>query len=452
MKAGDFERLNETIRELEERARGYGLDFFDMRYEVCPPDVVYTIAGFGMPTRYAHWSFGKQYYRQKLDFDLGLSRIYELVVNNDPCYAFLLDANSVLQNEVIVAHVLGHSDFFKNNSRFRHTNRQMVETMAVTANRFRGYEQRYTAQRVEEVLDAALSIQEHLDPYPFAGQSRDADHAGISNANNAASGANGSSASNGFDALSETTGSNDVKAYREKDLLRFIAEHSPYLEEWERDVVSTVRQEMHYFWPQLETKIMNEGWASYWHNRLMRDLELNEGDALDFAKMTAGVTQRNPFSLNPYHLGLALWTSIEQRYGREAMFEIRECDSDVSFLRNYLNQDVVDECQLYLYQRRGSEYVITETNVEPIRDMLVNLRTNCGFPTLFVEDAERSNRAGGLQLVHAFEGQELDPKYIERTLPRVYRLWGSTVTLTTVLDGREVRFIYDGEKTARRVV
>lgn len=446
MKPGDFDRLMETIRELEERARGYGLDFFDMRYEVCPPDVVYTIAGFGMPTRYAHWSFGKQYYRQKLDFDLGLSRIYELVVNNDPCYAFLLDANTVLQNEVIVAHVLGHSDFFKNNSRFRHTNRQMVESMAVTANRFRGYEQRYTIPRVEEVLDAALSLQEHIDPYPGSGES------GVAQKETSGSNVQERGEKVGTSSHEGKVGALSHEGKVEKDLLRFLAESSPHLEEWERDILFTVRQEMLYFWPQLETKIMNEGWASYWHNRLMRDLNLNEDDALEFAKMTAGVTQRHPFSLNPYHLGLAMWTDIERRYGREAMFEIRECDSDVSFLRNYLNQDVVDECQLYLYQRRGNEYVITEKGVDAIRDLLVNQRTNGGFPTLYVADASRTATSGALHLVHAFEGQELDPKYIERTLPRVYRLWGSPVVLTTYMDGRQIDFSYDGERTARKVV
>src|SRR5579871_4037636 len=102
MKLADYRRLEKTIVWMEAKARAYGLDFFDMRYEICPADVVYTIAGFGMPTRYSHWSFGKQYYRQKLDFDLGLSRIYELVVNNDPCYAFFLESNTVLQNEMIV--------------------------------------------------------------------------------------------------------------------------------------------------------------------------------------------------------------------------------------------------------------------------------------------------------------------------------------------------------------
>lgn len=433
MKSGQVARLQHTIERLEERAQQYGLDFFPMRYELCPPDVVYTMAGFGMPTRYSHWSFGKQYYRQKLDFDLGLSRIYELVVNNNPCYAFLLDSNTVVQNEMIVAHVLAHSDFFKNNTRFRQSNRQMVETMAVTAERFRHYEQMYTAQRVEEILDAALSIQEHVDPYAAAERG---------------------TATLGRDrfgfrdraATLLTRHSQDGK-----DVLRCIIESSPVLEEWERDIVSTVRQDMLYFWPQLETKIMNEGWASYWHNRLMRELDLSEEDSLAFAKLTAGVTQRHPYGLNPYHLGLSMWTDIERRYGSEAMFEIRECDSDVSFLRNYVNQDVVDECQLYLYQRRGTEYVVTERNYEVIRDLLVRQRTNGGFPTLCVGDVDVGQK-GGLSLTHVYEGQELDARYIERTLPRVYRLWGRPVTLVTYLDGRETEFRCDGSKTERRAV
>ena len=236
-----------------------------------------------------------------------------------------------------------------------------------------------------------------------------------------------------------------------KDLLRCIVELSPVLEEWERDIVATVRQDMLYFWPQLETKIMNEGWASYWHNRLMRELDLSEEDALAFAKLTAGVTQRHPHGLNPYHLGLAMWTDIERRYGNEAMFEIRECDSDVGFLRNYLNQDVVDECQLYLYQRRGTEYVITERNYAAIRDLLVRQRTNGGFPTLHVRDAD-AGQNGGLALTHVYEGYELDARYIERTLPRVYRLWGRPVTLVTHLDGRATEFRCDGSTTERRAV
>ncbi|MCL6547914.1 MAG: SpoVR family protein [Alicyclobacillus sp.] len=474
MKAEDIRRLERSIQELEAKARAFGLDFFDMRYEICPADVIYAIAGFGMPTRYSHWSFGKHYYRQKLDFDLGLSRIYELVVNNDPCYAFLLESNTVLENELVVAHVLGHSDFFKNNGRFRHTNRQMVETMAATAERFRRYEERYGVERVEQVIDAAMSIQEHIDPslrarrelaLPKAAGAEDASrtarprptadpYADLWALDRVAEPQGGRPAGPGTAVpgkVSPESGSRSPESGRSKDILLYIVRNSPCLEDWERDVVSTIRDEMLYFWPQLETKIMNEGWASYWHTLLMREMDLAGQDAVDFARLTASVTQPNRFALNPYNVGLAIWRDIERRHGREAMFLIRECDSDVSFLRNYLNQDIVDECDLYLYERRGDTWVIAERDYRRIRDLLVAQRVNGGFPTLYVIDRETA-QTGGLYLVHAYEGQELDTQYIERTLPYVYRLWGRAVTLRTELDGRSVEFTYDGSRTLKRIV
>src|SRR5690554_2831976 len=135
-----------------------------MRYEICPADIIYTFGAYGMPTRFSHWSFGKQFYKMKLQYDLGLSKIYELVINSNPCYAFLLDSNSLIQNKLIVAHVLAHCDFFKNNCRFQNTKRDMVESMAATAERIKNYEHIYGKHAVETFLDAVLSIQEHIDP------------------------------------------------------------------------------------------------------------------------------------------------------------------------------------------------------------------------------------------------------------------------------------------------
>ncbi|MBX5436212.1 MAG: SpoVR family protein [Alicyclobacillaceae bacterium] len=487
MKADDLRRLERSIQWLEERAKNHGLDFFEMRYEICPADVIYAIAGFGMPTRYSHWSFGKYYHRQKLDFDLGLSRIYELVVNNNPCYAFLLDSNTVIENELVVAHVLGHSDFFKNNARFRFTNRQMVETMAATAERFRRYEERYGVARVEEVIDAAMSIQEHVDPSWRArreepvsrqvvpGLADGADDSALrktkgpyddlwsldtlAGAPPVASSAAASDPTAGgatAPAIAQAT-AGEVHPPSAgapglvKDVLQYIIRQSPCLEDWERDVVSVIREEMLYFWPQLETKIMNEGWASYWHTELLREMELSGQDAVDFARLTARVTQPNRFALNPYNVGLAIWRDIERRYGREMMFMVRECDSDTSFLRNYLNQDIVEECDLYIYERKGETWVIAERDYRRIRDVLVAQRVNGGFPTLYVVDSE-TRQTGCLYLLHAFEGQELDVDYIDRTLPRVYRLWGRPVTLCTQIDGRAVEFTYDGSRVLKQAV
>ncbi|MGA9288701.1 MAG: SpoVR family protein, partial [Anaerobacillus sp.] len=153
-----------AIEEITEIAKGFGLDYYPMRYEICPADIIYTFGAYGMPTRFSHWSFGKQFHKMKLQYDLGLSKIYELVINSDPCYAFLLDTNSLIQNKLIIAHVLAHCDFFKNNVRFSNTRRDMVESMTATAERVAYYEHHYGKAEVESFLDAVLSIQEHIDP------------------------------------------------------------------------------------------------------------------------------------------------------------------------------------------------------------------------------------------------------------------------------------------------
>src|SRR5688572_176086 len=157
-------QLYRAISEITEIATGFGLDFYPMRYEICPAEIIYTFGAYGMPTRFSHWSFGKQFHKMKLHYDLGLSKIYELVINSNPCYAFLLDSNTLIQNKLIVAHVLAHCDFFKNNVRFQNTKRDMVESMAATAERIHQYEIQYGKKEVETFLDAVLAIDEHIDP------------------------------------------------------------------------------------------------------------------------------------------------------------------------------------------------------------------------------------------------------------------------------------------------
>src|SRR3954453_14967447 len=164
MNEEDRKGLEYAISEITEIATGFGLDFYPMRYEICPADIIYTFGAYGMPTRFSHWSFGKQFHKMKLHYDFGLSKIYELVINSNPCYAFLLDSNSLIQNKLIVAHVLAHCDFFKNNVRFQNTKREMVESMAATAERIRKYEILHGKREVEVFLDAVLAIEEHIDP------------------------------------------------------------------------------------------------------------------------------------------------------------------------------------------------------------------------------------------------------------------------------------------------
>ena len=466
----EIRKLEKAIEEITAIARKFQLDFFPMRFEICPADIIYTFGAYGMPTRFSHWSFGKAFHRMKMEYDLGLNKIYELVINSNPCYAFLLKGNTLIQNKLIVAHVLAHSDFFKNNIRFSNTSRDMVETMAASAERIRFYEMKYGKERVEEFLDHALSIQEHIDP-GLTRPRRKRTEQKKEEPN--------SRAKTPYDDLWRLDGQPEKEnvekpAQRrfpetpEKDLLLFIMKHSRALEEWQQDILSILRHEMLYFWPQLETKIMNEGWASYWHIRILREMDLTEEETIEFAKLNAAVIQPSSTSINPYYLGLKIFEDIEKRWdhptkeerekygrlpgkGREKIFEVRELESDISFLRNYLTEDLVEELDLYVFERTGNAWTVTDKDWRRVRDQLVASRVNGGHPYIVVKDGDYL-RNGELYLEHRYEGTELDLKYLEKTLPHVYALWGRSVHLETVVEDRPVVFSYNGKKCSRRFV
>lgn len=420
----EIESLERAIDEITEIAKGFGLDFYPMRYEICPADILYTFGAYGMPTRFSHWSFGKTFHRMKTQYDYGLSKIYELVINSNPCYAFLLEGNSLIQNKLIVAHVLAHCDFFKNNVQFSRTNRHMVESMSATAERIREYELTYGVEAVETFLDAVLAIQEHVDPSLIGPK------------------------------------------HGKKDLLLFIETNSSSLTHWQRDILTMLREEMLYFWPQLETKIMNEGWATYWHLRILREMELTPEETIEFAKLHAMVVQPSRNSLNPYYLGLRMFEDIEKRWnhptieeqtrlgrtpgqGRRKLFEVREFESDCSFIRNYVTKALVDDLDLYIFEKQGVAWTITDQKWENVRDQLVYSRVNGGFPYLVVENCDYEG-SGALYLKHSYEGIELEVKDVERTLPSVYHLWRKPVYLETVIDQKQVWFAFDGTKHLRK--
>ncbi len=469
MKAEDKKKLEKAIHEITEIAEGFGLDFYPMRYEICPPEILYTFGAYGMPTRFSHWSFGKQFHRMKLQYDLGLSRIYELVINSNPCYAFLLHSNSLIQNKLIVAHVLAHCDFFKNNVRFQNTKRDMVESMAATAERVAKYEKQYGIKEVEKFLDAVLAIQEHIDPTLLKAQldwqkndeeeeqqRRRTEYDDLWDLDQQTSASSG-----------PTKKKKTFPPHPEKDILLFIEEHSRELEDWQRDILTMMREEMLYFWPQLETKIMNEGWATYWHQRIVRELDLTSDETVEFASLNASVVQPSTTQINPYYLGVKMFEDIEERYnnpseemkrfgaepgtGKEKIFEVREIESDISFMRNYLTKELVEKEDLYLFQKQGPEYKIVDKNWEDVRDQLISTRLNGGFPYLTVEDGDYL-RNGELYIRHHYEDVELDVRYLEKTLPYIYRLWGRDVHLETIMEDKECLFSCNGAKVMKKYI
>lgn len=475
MSKSEIQQLEYAIDEITEIAKGFGLDYYPMRYEICPAEIIYTFGAYGMPTRYSHWSFGKNFHRMKTQYDLGLSKIYELVINSDPCYAFLLDGNSLIQNKLIVAHVLAHCDFFKNNVRFSKTNRNMVESMSATAERIRQYEIEHGIDEVEQFIDAVLAVQEHIDPVLTLSyrQARKRQEFNKTQAPETRK-----EATYGYEDLWSLDQRNNPPAAGEKeeakrfpprpekDILLFIEENAPYMEDWQRDILTMLRDEMLYFWPQLETKIMNEGWASYWHQRILRELDLTEEETIEYSKLNSSVVVPSRHTLNPYYLGLKIFEDIEKRWdnpteeeirtqgrkkgeGRSKMFEVREYESDTSFIRNYMNKPLVEELDLYVFEKKGPEWKITDKTWENVRDQLFASRVNGGFPYIVVEDGDYQ-RNGELYLKHSYEGVELDLKYVERTLPYIYKLWGKTTHLHTVVEEKPVLFSFDGKKHHRR--
>jgi stage V sporulation protein R len=869
--------LEEAMGEIWDIARHFDLDPFPTHFELVPATIMYEFGAYGLPGRFSHWSFGKGYYRMKTQYDYGLSKIYEMVINSNPSFAFLMEANTVLQNKLVIAHVLGHTDFFKHNAYFERTNRSMVDTTSLHAERIRKYEFLYGTHAVELFLDAALSIQEHIDPHlrfrrhaeaPSAQEPRRAPSSGFEDLWELGEDAAAERERAAREQEQAGLTPQRVPAEPEKDIMRFLIEHAPDLADWQRDVLDIVRQEMLYFVPQMQTKIMNEGWAcatgdsllltergfmrfdqvhaagdnmrvaaggagqlyritdhhcermvptirirtrrgltiegahrhrvqladgtwaplcdlkigdrvaldvgagiwpaaeqpcgflqavpsttlgtvaaeagsvwtvmrhmrgrrtvngttiarvlettgyqqgmtgkvlptrsalqvpqtlgpdlawllgyfvgdgnttksgicfttgdadlrdkllalipatlgltptsvcdgtetggrwrinihsrdlldwlaglgldlqaqapakaippvilrspkpvmsaflrgyfdadayagsegirlvsssetliravqivllnygilstqrpkrdgcmhlevtgksaarflaeigfalprkqaalrryveghaqfkredltdrivaiepgwadvyditvdtkhsyvangfinhnSYWHARILRELELTDDEVMEFANLNAGVVAPHRRSINPYHLGLKIFEDIERRWdqptkdqqargaqpgrGRAKIFEVRELDNDLSFLRNYLTKELVDELDLYLYERHGNEWVIVEKDWEKVRDGLLNEMTNFGNPTIVVEDGDY-RRSRELYLVHRHEGRDLDTVYAEKTLQYMYQLWGRPVHLETIVEGDRILLSYDGTKNTR---
>jgi stage V sporulation protein R len=466
MEDREITNLEKAVEQIWEIALRFGLDPYPTNFEIVPATVMYEVGSYALPGRYSHWTFGKAYQRMKTMYDFALSRIYEVVINTNPAYGFLLETNSPVQNQMVIAHVLGHVDFFKNNIYFSKTNRRMVESVSTHAQRIMEYEFRHGRRTVEEFLDAVLAIEEHIDPNFFIRREISAEEEKRRAEHRPAEGRYDDLWSLDKNVNTVMPADTDAKdggaALPQKDLLFYLMENSPVLQAWQRDVVAMVHEEVEYFIPQMQTKIMNEGWASFWHARIMRELDLADNAHIEFADLHSAVVSPQKGKLNPYYLGYKMFENIERTWdnpsagdrekfgrtggdGRAKIFEVREVESDVSFLRNYLTEELCEELDLFVYELVEEEaWTISEKRWERVRDQLVANMTNFGFPYLQIEDGDyNGNRE--LYLKHCYEGTELDLRYARKALEHVQTLWGRAVHLETVTDEEVTVLHYDGE-------
>src|SRR6516165_3990800 len=280
--------LRALKEEIEGHARAYGLDFYETIFEVIDADDLNEVAAYGgFPTRYPHWSFGMAYEELRKGYDYGLSKIYEMVINNDPCYAYLMRSNHTVDQKLVMAHVYGHCDFFKNNAYFGHTNRKMMDEMANHGARIRHYVERFGEDEVEAFVDRCMSIDDLIDVHSTAIRRREPvsryDFTPEPETDDALRATRFKSKDymddyiNPRDVLkAEEDERRKVKEqaarsfpeHPEKDVLLFLIENAP-VKPWQRDIVEIIRDEAYYFAPQGQTKIINEGWASFWHSTIM---------------------------------------------------------------------------------------------------------------------------------------------------------------------------------------
>ncbi|MHB8075252.1 SpoVR family protein [Desulfosporosinus fructosivorans] len=480
----EMQTLSTIANDIAQVARGMGLDFYPVNFEIVPAETLYTFGAYGMPVRFTHWSFGKAFYRMKTQYDLNLSRIYELVINTNPAYAFLLEGNRLTQNKLVIGHVYAHVDFFKNNRYFSRTPKDMVERMAAHADKLRDYESQYGRDLVERTLDAVLAIQEHVDYRSHIGTKEKMEN--IPNIN-VPSRAEGHMCSGKASVGNHSCSGNCTKKEKSKvefqktrpkraslpyedlwgdlleeectclpqaeyeDLLLYIMKFAPGLEEWQRDIVSIVREESLYFYPQIETKIINEGWATFWHARIMHELDLTDAESWEFAHMHSQVVQPSRMGLNPYYLGVKIWESLAKVKSDDELFELREMENDLSFIRNHLNRELVEELNLFNFRKVGAHWQVTANEWEKVRDNLVQQLTNGGHPRIVVIEGDYEGK-GGLYLKHRHEGIDLDIAYLEKTLTLVQFLWGKAVALETVVDTKKVIYeAFNGLVNRRQV-
>ena len=266
--------LHDIQQEVEGHARDYGLDFFPIIYEVLDYKTMNEVAAFGgFPTRYPHWRFGMDYEQLSKGYEFGLQKIYEMVINTHPAYAYLLEGNSLVDQKIVMAHVAGHVDFFKNNYYFSKTNRKMIDGMANHASTIRRHMARHGQDAVEEYIDVALSLENLIDPMsPYIQRQRVAKEAENGDQTEEIPRLRAKGYMDKFINPPEFLEQQKKKIEAEKqkkkkfpeepqrDILLFLINNAP-LDRWQRDVLEIVRAEAYYFAPQAMTKVMNEGWA-----------------------------------------------------------------------------------------------------------------------------------------------------------------------------------------------
>lgn len=478
LSSGVSPELAKLIPEIIETCTDEGLDPFALAIEEYSADEIVEIAAYsGFPVRYPHFSFGQSYESLHHQYHTGQGKIYEMVINNDPTYMYLQRNNPLVDNLTVVAHALAHSDFFKNNIMFKHTNRNMMNVMANHGQQVRRYIDLYGKKPVLEFLDACLSVDDLIDPSAIWKPPPSDKHTKME-----------------FDEKPPVENITHIEApdymerfvnteeHKEKereqneeilkhnkktfphkptrDVLLYILNYIP-LEQWKQNILSMVRDEALYFRPQMTTKVMNEGWASYWDSYIMTTKGYAGDDGIiNYAKHHSGVLGGKHNMGNPYKLGVSLFQDIKERWdkgqhgrdwedcddydekqnwdtkankGTEKIFEVRELYNDYTFINEFFTKEFCEKHEFFEHKlnKETNKYEIVSRDFIKIKQKLLDRYENGGRPVITLENLKY--KAGSEVLLrHNFEKLPLDDKYTASTLKMLYQLIGRPVNIKTV--------------------
>ncbi len=488
-KIRELERLRAEARRLAESA---GLDPWPVIFGIVDYDQLNEYSAYdGFPERFPHWSFGMSYdYFRKRSAYSGWWT-YELVLNTNPAIAYLRESNTPVENKGVMIHVYAHVDFFKHNRWFSKTPKDMIKVMHTHAERIEEYMNKYGIAEVESFLDKALSLQYEIDQYaPFIKRSwhrtdseeedgREQEPVRIPVKRDYMDRfinpprwleerrARLKQAREKARQLRDET--DLIKP--QKDLLGFLIKHGR-LENWQKDILAMIREESYYFVPQIQTKIMNEGWAMFWQSKLMAEFA-QPNEFIDHADMVSKVLAGG--ALNPYALGKLIWEDIKERWdkgrfgrewelctdphkkkrwdtkanlGTEKIFEVRRTYNDVTFLAEFFTEELFEKLKLFAYEYipETGAYHITSRDFADVKKKLLFQHTNLGRPMIKVATGNYGNK-GELLLLHMYNGVGLHLEDAKEVLKNIYSMWGRPVNLKTIIK----RKVKDPDPTRHRI-
>ncbi len=500
-----MELINQHTKQImegcKERARDAGLRFHDetLEYIVTNKDLLELGPKNMIPTLYDYWVHDVEVLKERGRYELYPNNPYETVINTRPAISFYNDNNPDWLNVMIFYHVLAHIDFFQNNMLFKHTwdedfagqalsDKRTIAMLRSEKGRFVDYVIEFTRgidnlvgfyNELSELNQSGeIKTSKRLDFYfdVFLQNVRKVkflDYLKEIERYNEAVHQYGDMAEAvffskiikkypEFDALFEKHKKRDKEGI--KDIIQFLLEHSSFLRKeenrWMKSVIEIVRKTSLFFQPQIRTKILNEGWASYWHERLFLKDDRIKGNEVAFARVNAMVTALPRIGLNPYSLGMRLFSYIEdladkgklsydyekirnleqrQKFdkqigtGSDFVFSIRENFSDFMFINTFIDQDFVDRYKLFVVGKRLNnargvwEYYVKSKNAGEYRNMLLESL----YHPPYIEIEEAKTLDGAFYLNHHFEGKTLINEYITNTMLGIAYLWGDVVKLET---------------------